>query len=68
MSKLRSTLLFLPDQIQRRGLEDDIMSPTSKFRFVLNNNIKSINVKWDISVYYNSLNVKWDSSVYNKIS
>ena len=29
-------ILLLPDLIQRRGLEDNIMSPISKFRFVFN--------------------------------
>ena len=29
--------MILPDPIQRQGLEDEIMSPISKFRFVFNN-------------------------------
>ena len=41
VSELRSILSFLPDIIQRWGLEDNIMSLISKFSFVFNNSIES---------------------------
>ena len=37
--ELRSTLSFLPDLLQRRGLEDNKMAPGSKFRFMFNSGV-----------------------------
>ena len=53
MLEVRSTLFVFTWPIQRQVLEDDIMSPISKFRFVFNNNALTFYVTYvEFYIFY----------------